>query len=302
MGRVWWCAVLAVGLSLWATGCPSPEATSGPQGTPEVGRPPAVSEARAQKEGQPREPAGARLEEGAEARRLMREFEGQMDRLPGPPPKERSGNVIVVLERYNYDERSSAQVASAWRYIDESSLTAGKAGALWTRNGLHLGKATKQFYGAVGLVAASRQRQTTTRMMLTVLSGSEASLAAGTNVYVPALRLWTWAGSTVLFEREFVGSSLVVSAEVVGEDRIRLALFPRFSSRSGRSIDVTDLRTEVVVPHGETLVVGGLQESEDSLAFALFSVGVGERRGRMLLLVTPYIEAAQPTKAGGQPR
>jgi type II secretory pathway component GspD/PulD (secretin) len=136
-------------------------------------------------------------------------------------------------------------------------------------------------------------------MMLTLMSGSEASLAAGTNVYVPALRVWTWAGWAVLFEREFVGSSLVVAAEVVGEDRIRLTLFPRFSSRSGRSIDVTDLRTEVVVPHGETVAIGGLEERGDGLAFALFGVGGGERRGRMLLLVTPYIEAAKPVKAGG---
>jgi hypothetical protein len=223
-----------------------------------------------------------------------------MDRLPGPPPKERSGNVVVVLDRYSYDEKSSVQVTSAWRYVDESSVAADKSGALWTRNGLHRGLATREFRGALGIDVASRQRRTTTRMMLTLLSGSEASLAAGTDVYVPALRFWTWAGSTVLFEREFVGSSLVVSAQVVGEDRIRLALFPRFTSRSGRSIDVTDLRTEVVVPHGETLVVGGLQEKEDSLAFALFGVGAGERRGRMLLLVTPYIEAAQPGKPGGE--
>jgi hypothetical protein len=65
---------------------------------------------------------------------------------------------------------------------------------------------------------------------------------------------------------------------------------------------VTDLRTEVLVPHGETLVVGGAEEKEDSLAFALFGVGAGQRRGRMLLLVTPYIEAAQPAKVGGEPQ
>lgn len=301
MGRFRWSACLAVALALLLTGCPSPEATSGRQGTP-PGGPAALSQAPAQREVRPREPAGARLEAGAETRRLLREFEGEMDRLPGPPPKERSGNVIVVLERYSYDEGSSAKVTAAWRYADERIVTGEKAKSLWARNGLRLGMATEEFRGALGLGVRSRRRQATTRMMLTLMSGSEASLAAGTDVYVPRLRVWTWAGWGVLFEREFVGSSLVVAAEVVGEDRIRLTLFPRFSSRSGRSIDVTDLRTEVVVPHGETLAIGGLEERGDSLAFALFGVGGGERRGRMLLLVTPYIEAAKPAKAGGAPQ
>jgi len=83
-------------------------------------------------------------------------------------------------------------------------------------------------------------------------------------------------------------------AEVVGADEVRLALFPRFTSRSGRIIDVTELRTDVVVPHGQTMVVGGLEESQDSLAYALFSLGGRRGDRRTLLLVTPYIEAARP--------
>lgn len=295
MARLWWYVLVAVALPLLLVGCPSPESTSGQRGTSHEGAPARVSGARAQEKAEPGQP------EESEAGRLMREFEQQMEELPGPPPKERTGNVIVVLERYTYDERASVQVASAWSFADERILAGSKTGPLWGRNGLHLGLATEKFRSALGLSATGRRRQVTTRMVLTLLSGSEGSLAAGTNVYVPALRCWTWAGPVVLFEREFVGSSLVVSAEVVGTDRIRLGLYPRFTSRSGRSIDVTDLRTEVMVPHGETLVIGALEESEDSLAFALFGLGGGTQHGRMLLLVTPYIEAARSAKAGGRP-
>jgi hypothetical protein len=84
----------------------------------------------------------------------------------------------------------------------------------------------------------------------------------------------------------------------VEQDGIRLSLYPRVTSRSGRRIDVTELRTEVMTTHGQTLVIGALQESEDSLAFALFGLGGGQRQSRMLLLVTPYIEAA---RGGHQP-
>jgi len=230
----------------------------------------------------------------SEARRALRQYEEQMAQLGGPPPRERSGNVIVVLERYTYDRSDFVRVASAWRYADEHILAGSRAGRLWTRNGVRLGLATDRFRSALGISATGRRQTTGQRMMLTPLSGQEASLMVGSEVYLPALRIWTWAGPVVLFEREFVGSSLVVVPEVVGADRVRLALFPRFTSRSGRTIDVTELRTEVVVPHGQTLVVGGLDESQDGLAYALFALG--RRRGdrRTLLLVTPYIEAARP--------
>ncbi len=245
--------------------------------------------------------AGCAYPEGAypevresEAQQAMRQYEQQMEQLGGPPPRERSGNVIVVLERHTYDRSDALRVASAWRYADEHILARSRTGRLWRRNGLRLGLATDQFRAALGISATGRRQTTSQRMMLTALSGQETSLAVGTEVYVPALRFWTWAGPVVLFEREFVGSSLVVVPEVVGQDQVRLALFPRFTSRSGRTIDVTELRTEVVVPHGQTMVVGGLDESQDSLSYALFSLGRRRSDRRTLLLVTPYIEAARP--------
>gem|GEM_PF-3205117 len=263
MNRVGWWTLAALVLAVGVGGCAYPEG--------------AYPEARE-----------------SEARRAMRQYEEQMEQLGGPPPTERSGNVIVVLERHTYDQSDALRVASAWRYADEHILARSRATRLWSRNGVRLGLGTDRFRGALGISGTGRRQTTSQRMMLTALSGHETSLLVGSNIYVPALRLWTWRGVVVLFEREFVGSSLVVVPEVVGADEVRLALFPRFTSRSGRIIDVTELRTDVVVPHGQTMVVGGLEESQDSLAYALFSLGGRRGDRRTLLLVTPYIEAARP--------
>ena len=262
MGRSKWWVMGWVMLGVWVVGCGSPQV------------------------------AGPKAEESP-ARMLLREYEEKMAQLGGPPPKERTGNVIVVFEYYRYDRREGLRIASAWRYADEQVLARSRAGSLWAHNGLRLGLATKEFRSALGISADGRQRTLSQQMMLTALSGEECSLLVGTDVYVPVLRYWTWAGPVVLLEREFVGSSLVAVPEVVGEDRIDLKLFPRFTSRSGQVIDVTELTTEVVVPHGETLVVGSLEESGDGIAYALFSLGGRQGDRRTLLLVTPYIEAAQ---------
>jgi len=236
-------------------------------------------------------PEGAPVESGAQL--ALRQYEEQMEQLGGPPPEERSGNVIVVLERYTYGQDDALRVASAWRYADEDIVAGSRSGRLWARNGVHLGLATKRFRAALKVSASGRRQTTTQRMMLTALSGHETSLLVGSDIYVPTLRLWTWSGVVVVLEREFVGSSLVVVPEIVGEDQVRLSLFPRFTSRSGRVTDVTELTTEVIVPHGQTLVVGGLDQRRDSLSYALFSLGGRRSNRKTLLLVTPYIEAAK---------
>ncbi len=227
-------------------------------------------------------------------RQAVREYEEQMAQLGGPPPRERTGNVIVLLEHHVYDTQSSVQVSSAWRYVDEKLAAGSRSGRLWGRNGLRLGLAGEGFRGALKVRARGEQRTVSQQMMLTALSGQEASLTVGTDVYVPALRYWTWSGPVTLFERELVGSSLVVVPQLVGEDQIHLKLFPRFTSQAGRrTFDVTELTTEVVVPHGRTLVVGAMDESLGGLGWALFSLGRNQGDRRTLLLVTPYIEAAK---------
>ena len=228
------------------------------------------------------------------ARRALRQYQEQMEELGGPAPRERSGNVIVKLERHTYSRENALRVSSAWKYADEHILAGSRSGRLWTRNGLRLGLATDRFRAALSVQAQGQRSTSSQQMMLTALSGQEASLMVGTDVYVPVLRYWTWAGPVTLLEREFVGSSLVVVPQIVGDDQIHLKLFPRFTSRSGRRvIDVTELSTEVIVPHGQTLAIGGLDDSQGSLAWALFSLGRRQADRRTLLLVTPYIEAAR---------
>jgi len=277
---MWWLLLLVV-LGVCVTGCAYPEGAYSKAGESEAGT--AL--------GEPGGPYPKARE--SEARRALREYEEQFEDLGGPPPKERTGNVIVVLEHHTYGQDDAMRIASAWRCVDESVVDDPRSGRLWARNGGRLGLATKDFRMALGVSVRGRRESISQRMMLTALGGHEASLAVGSNIYVPALRLWTWHGVVVLFEREFVGSSLVVVPEVVGEDQVRLSLFPRFTTRSRRVIDVTELTTTVVVPHGQTMVVGGLDESQNSLSYALFSVGGRRSSRKTLLLVTPYIEAAK---------
>jgi type II secretory pathway component GspD/PulD (secretin) len=111
----------------------------------------------------------------------------------------------------------------------------------------------------------SRSRTTVNaRQQLLVLSGGRASLTVAEEVpYSEWLYTWglghgLWAQNVVWQE---VGTSMVVEPRVLGNGTILVRLTPRFDYRAGgdsRTVDVTELSTEVIVRAGEEIALGGV--------------------------------------------
>jgi type II secretory pathway component GspD/PulD (secretin) len=111
----------------------------------------------------------------------------------------------------------------------------------------------------------SRSRTTVNaRQQLLVLSGGRASLTVAEEVpYSEWLYTWglghgLWAQNVVWQE---VGTSMVVEPRVLGNGTILVRLTPRFDYRAGgdsRTVEVTELSTEVIVRAGEEIALGGV--------------------------------------------
>jgi type II secretory pathway component GspD/PulD (secretin) len=111
----------------------------------------------------------------------------------------------------------------------------------------------------------SRSRTTVdAKQQLLVLSGGRASLTVAEEVpYTEWLYTWgvghgLWAQNVVFQE---VGTSMVVEPRVLGRGTILVRLTPRFDYRAGgdsRTVDVTELSTEVIVNAGEEIDLGGV--------------------------------------------
>lgn len=165
-----------------------------------------------------------------------------------------------------------------------------KGGELARRNGIRIGVAKDGLSAALQAAVEKSKGAEAQKMWLTVLSGTKGHIMVGEGTWVEALRVWTRRGENVVLQKAFIGASLVVEPTVLPEGMVRVRLHPRFASREGKMVDLTDLTTEVVVRHGQPIVIGGLDQSSDSAGWALFTWNRNGQMKKMVMLVTPYID------------
>jgi hypothetical protein len=113
------------------------------------------------------------------------------------------------------------------------------------------------------------ERQTTvqrsTGIFTLVQDGSESLLSVATRVpYYQTAYFHNYATGSGYLDRRVVftdvGTSLRVGATILPDNQIRVSLTPRlsyFSAERSGAIDFTELATEVIVPNGQPLSLGG---------------------------------------------
>ncbi|HSF58880.1 MAG TPA: hypothetical protein VLD83_12480 [Candidatus Binatia bacterium] len=113
------------------------------------------------------------------------------------------------------------------------------------------------------------ERQTTvqrsTGIFTLVQDGAESLLSVATRVpYSETGYYYNYAAGNGYLQRNIVftdvGTSLRVSASVLPDNQIRVRLTPRisyFSAERSGAIDFTEATTELIVPHGQPVFLGG---------------------------------------------
>jgi type II secretory pathway component GspD/PulD (secretin) len=221
-----------------------------------------------------------------EGERILREWEESMQKVPA----RRTGNVTITVEKIVTDRNESSHASVAWRYAGDNIAVGG--GPIARRNGIRVGVVKDGFAAQLRAALQKGKRKQTSKMWLTALSGHPAVINVGRDTYVEILRYRTSRGDRVLVSKAFVGGAMVIEPTILPDDRVRVRLHPRFTTRDGRSLNLTDATTEVVVAHGQPLVIGGFDQSSDSAGSALFSWSANRRRQKMTMIVTPCIEGA----------
>ena len=196
-------------------------------------------------------------------------------------------NVGIVVEKLDAKTVAEMNLGGSFRARSGGTTVAG--GGPPPRGGLVVSYASPSFAARIG-AASSRSRSTSRQQMFIVVrTGTEGSLMMGGDVYITRLGYWGPYGYALIAEREFVGRVLVVRPTILPGGKIAVELWPRFSTRRGRFIDVTQLATRVVVNDGQPLVIGGLNTAEDEVTNALFAVGTRAESSTSTLLLTAKI-------------
>jgi len=201
-----------------------------------------------------------------------------------------ANNVAITIEKVGTATGAAMDASLAFRYANDRVAIGSAGGRLARRNGIRIGVATGSFRGRLGISARRSRRTVREQMFITVLSGQEGVIAVGTDTYVQRLGYWTPLGYEVLVERAFVGRSLVVRPRILGRHAVEVELWPRFTTRGRRgAIDLTELATKVVVPDGQSIVIGGLTTGGDDVGSVLFGLGRRTRTSTMTMILTPKI-------------
>ena len=151
--------------------------------------------------------------------------------------------------------------------------------------------------GRAGVESTERRVRQTTGIFTLVQDGGESTLLVASQVPYPQVAYYqnylTGAGyvaAGVAFRD--VGTSLRVRATILPGDQVRLRLTPSISwfaaDRSG-AIEVNEASTEIVVPSGRRVVLGGSTTETHEVLRQILGYGVARGATETLMRVTATI-------------
>ncbi|MBM4034679.1 MAG: type II and III secretion system protein [Planctomycetes bacterium] len=197
-------------------------------------------------------------------------------------------NVGIVVEKLDAATAAATDIGGAFRARDGNWAVAG-GNPLLARNGLQVRYGTGSFTGRLGLGTSRTRSSNRQQMFITVRSGTEGTLVMGNDTYVTRLGWWSPRGYLLIAEREFVGRQLVVRPTILSDGRIAIQLWPRFSTRRGQVIDLTQLSTAVTVRDGQGIVIGGLNTADSEVSTVLFGASTREQAATSAIVLTAKI-------------
>jgi hypothetical protein len=202
-------------------------------------------------------------------------------------------NVAIIVEKIESSALSATDASLGIRYASGKASVRAAGGALARRNGIRIGVASESLRARLRASVTRARSSSRQKMFITVLSGQEGTLLVGSDVYVERLGYWGPHGYRVLLERAFVGRSLAVRPRIARSGVVEIELWPRFTTRRGRVIDLTELATKVVARDRQPIVIGGMSTASNDAGSVLFGIGSRTRTGTMTMILTPQIGGMQ---------
>jgi len=152
--------------------------------------------------------------------------------------------------------------------------------------------------GRVIVEDTQTKTQRSTGIFTLVQDGGESSLLVATKVpYTEAIyyqNYLTGAGYTVARVAFLdVGTALKVRAQILPQNQIRVQLMPRisyFSTEGGGAIDVTEAATELIVPHGQPVFLGGATTQMHEVTRQLLGFGGRQDASETAITITATIQ------------
>jgi hypothetical protein len=153
--------------------------------------------------------------------------------------------------------------------------------------------------GSLAAQETQTRVQQSTGIFTLVQDGGESALNVATRVpYIEEVAYYRnyaigagYISSAVIFQD--VGTSLKVRASILPDNQVRVYLIPRisyFSSGRSGAIEFTEAATELVVPSGQPMVIGGTATQMHEIARQILGFGGRQTGNETTLVLTATIQ------------
>ena len=199
-------------------------------------------------------------------------------------------NIKIVVTMLTTDQADSFAIDSMWRYADQN-VKIVKRPEIFTSSGLKIGVAGENFRARLDIVKQLLKSSQETELFIVIADGTTGYINIGKEIYVPRFYYFGKWYSSVGYQFRQAGRSLKVTARKLPSGLIDMQLTPVFSRflSDGGDLELTELSTSVTARPGQTLVIGGGDTSQESVATALLSYNKYGNKKQTLITVTPHI-------------
>ncbi|MHC4637385.1 MAG: hypothetical protein ACYTBP_12395 [Planctomycetota bacterium] len=199
-------------------------------------------------------------------------------------------NIKIVVTMLTTDETDSFAIDSMWRYADQN-VRIVKRPEIFASSGLRIGVGGDNFNAQLKFAKEQLKSSEETELFIVLGDGTTGYIYIGKEIYVPRFYYIGRWYSSVGYEFRQAGRSLKVTARKLASGLIDMELTPVFSKflNDGGDLELTELSTRVTARPGQTVVIGGGDTSEGSVATALLSYNKYGQKKQTLITVTPHI-------------
>ena len=199
-------------------------------------------------------------------------------------------NIKIVVTMLSVGESDSFSIDSMWRYTDQN-VRIVKRPEVFARSGLKIGVGGENFRARLDIVKRGLRSSEESELFIVLGDGATGYINIGKEIYVPRFYYIGRWYSSAGYEFRQAGRGLKVTARKLASGLIDMELTPVFSKflSDGGDLELTELSTRVTARSGQTVVIGGGDSSEGSVATALLSYHEYSEKKQTLVTVTAHI-------------
>ncbi len=213
-------------------------------------------------------------------------------RDPAIPPV----NVRIDVKTTDISVEDDMFAGLNWKYEDKN-VKAGSTGNILSRNGIRVTVGGVRLNVSAGTGSSRVTRDRMTNQFIVVMSGKTAMINIGTTYLepVPIMIFELGTGNVWLSQTHRLakaGAYLEVQPTVIPGGLVRVTVTPVLSywDEEKKALKLSTLSTTVIVPDGQSLVIGGLNTDDNTFGKAFFRMSRRRRAANKIITLTPRIQ------------